>query len=92
MELSLALGRPIGMMPEREFARWRRYASRRGLPMRRLEIYLAQIAMLIAQTMGGSTATLRDFLFDAEPEPEQIDVKALQEAFGYKPSKVRKRG
>lgn len=87
MELSLALGRPIGTMPERDFARWRRYAARRGLPTRRLELYLAQIAMLIAQTMGGSTQGLQEFLFDGKPEPEEIDVKAVQEAFGYKPSK-----
>lgn len=92
MDLSLALGRPIGDMPEREFVRWQRYARRRMLPQRRIELYLAQIALLIARTMGGSDADLSDFLFDPKPEAEQIDIEAMRKAFGYKPSKRMKRG
>lgn len=92
MDLSLALGRPLDDLTERDFARWSRYARRRMLPQRRIELYLAQIAMLIAQTMGGSNSGLSDFLFDPKPEPNEIDVEEVRKAFGYKPSKRMKRG
>lgn len=79
-------------MTEREFVAWQRYAARRMLPQRRLELYLAQIAMLIAKTMGGHTdATLDDYCFDpADSEPAQAldDDELVDEArdfFGFAP-------
>jgi hypothetical protein len=73
-------------MSEPEFQAWQVYAARRMLPQRRMEMYLAQIAMLIAATMGGvKNAELSDYLFDpAEPEHEPT---AEEEAafFEFKP-------
>jgi C4-dicarboxylate transporter len=92
MELELALGRDVGAMPERDFRRWIKYSNRKALPLRRLELYLAQIAMLIAHTMGGSEAPLASFLFDPKAADEPVTKVAMQElkqAFGFAP---RRRG
>ena len=92
MSLALDLGMPlgqIGKMPEREFVRWMGYAARKGLPSRRVELYLAQIAWLIAQTMGGAKeSTLADFLFDeaTDDADEEVDeLEAAKAAFDFKP-------
>lgn len=93
MALALEFGMPVGMMTkvmtEPEFAQWSRFARRRMLPLQRLEIYLAQIAMMIARTMGGATdAKLSDFMIqtltDQEVQEEE-DLEALKEAFGFNP-------
>jgi hypothetical protein len=70
MDLELALGRPIGPMSERNFARWNSYAIKKALPLRRLEYGLAQIALLIATSNGAEGATLQDYLFDPAVEGE----------------------
>ncbi len=71
------------VMTEREFRGWQQYAARRMLPTRRLEFYLAQIALLIAKTMGNQPeTTLADFLFDPDASPEDDD---MEEAFGFSP-------
>lgn len=96
MDLALSLGMPVAAlsrMSERELRQWSGYASKRMLPQRRLEVQLAQIALLIAQTMGGAEGvTIKDFLFDPPPtEDEQDaevtdeDVDALKEAIGFNP-------
>jgi len=68
MDLAMEFGLPVGvlsrLLTERELKAWNRYARRRMLPQRRIEAYLAQIAQLVAQTMGGSKAPLSAFLFD----------------------------
>lgn len=90
MDLALQLGdRDITDMPERDFQLWVRYANRRMLPWRRVELYLGRIALLIAQTMGGAKdAVLADYLFDPEEEIE-IDSRNAAEFFGYAPRNTK---
>lgn len=76
MDLALHLGMTEAgvrrSMTERELQRWALYQSRRMLPMRRLELQLAQVSLVVARALGGNTtATLQDFLFD--PAPEDLD-------------------
>jgi hypothetical protein len=97
MDLALELGsteeRLARLMSEREFRRWQKYAAKRLLPTRRLEFYLAQIAQLIAITMGGvKDAKLSDYLIEPAPvavheDAEVVDIAALRKAFGFKPRK-----
>ena len=75
MDLALEFGLPVGvlsrLLTERELRAWRRYAERKMLPSRRVEIYLAHIARYIAITMGGSKAPLTAFLLD-RPSGDEI--------------------
>lgn len=75
-------------MPEWQFQQWQHYAARKMLPSRRLELYLAQIASVLAQVNGAKNAQLTDFLFDP-PEPEAIvgpaDPAAAEKFFGFAP-------
>lgn len=78
MDMALHLGMTeAGLrhaMTEQELRRWGWYAERRMLPMRRIELLLAQIALAVAKAMGGATdATLEDFLFDPEPIGGETD-------------------
>lgn len=87
MDLALEFGmtaKGLGrVMTKRELERWRLYAGRRMLPGRRVELLLAQIAMLIAQTMGGNKeARLTDFLFDPMDDDDGADVA---DVFGFNP-------
>jgi hypothetical protein len=87
MELALN-GIPTGRMTEPEFQQWARYARRRLLPMQRMEIYLAQIAMYVVKAAGGE-GKIADFMiqtFEDEPveEPED-ELEAAKEAFGFAP-------
>lgn len=92
MDLAIEFGNPhLGqVLRESEFQQWARYAKTYGLPTRRLEIYLANVALLIAKTMGGDRqSTLRDFLFDP-PEVDPVkQLQAAKEAFGFNPRKKR---
>lgn len=94
MDIALELGQPVGVlsrrMPLAELLDWQAYTRKRLLPSRRVEFYLAQIALLIAQTMGGArNAKLTDFLL--EPQPQQVvtvdddQLEHLIEAFDFKP-------
>lgn len=96
MDMALELGLPASLlartMHERELRAWQIYAARRLLPSRRVEFYLAQIAMLIAKTMGGArNATLADFMLQLPkaPLPDDFDedahVEQMIEAFQFKP-------
>lgn len=72
MDLALHLGMTEGglrrSMTEDELQRWGQYVQRRMLPWRRVELLLAQVALVVAKTMGGAKdATLEDFLFDPPP-------------------------
>jgi hypothetical protein len=68
------------VLPEREFISLQRYAARKMLPQRRLELYLAQLALLVAQSGGAKDVTLQDFLFDLrEEEPTEDEA---EEFFG----------
>lgn len=83
---------PVGAlarsMPEREFVAWQQYAASRMLPARRVEMYLAQIALLIASANGASGKSLADFMFDpppAEPDEAGDDFEAAAEFFSFRP-------
>ena len=78
MDLALHLGMTeAGLrraMSERELLRWGQYAQRRMLPWRRVELLLAQIALVTAKAMGAAKdATLEDFLFDPAPIDAERD-------------------
>jgi hypothetical protein len=89
-------------MTQNELRDWQVFAARFSLPSRRLELYLAQIALLIAVCMGGvKDAKLTDYLFDPPPTPAEQkkamaeQKKAIDEAkqfFGFAPRKKVKRG
>jgi len=92
MDLALEFGLPVGvlsrLLTEREFRAWDRYARRKMLPSRRVELYLAQIARYIAQTMGGADAPLSAFLFDPQPDaPDEVDLDEMKKAFGFNPQR-----
>lgn len=85
----------VRTLPESELREWLSFARRRMLPSRRLELYLARICLLIAQTMGGNKdAVLKEFLFDPpEPEPPRThvaEVVVAREFFGFAPRKKAK--
>lgn len=84
MALALEFGLPIGqleLMPEAEFVRWMRYSMTKGLPSRRVEIYLAQIAFWIARTMGGvGDKTIADYLLDQADEVPIAEGDELEQA------------
>lgn len=96
MELALNFGMPAESlaraMTEREFIRWQHFAARRLLPLRRIELGLAQIAQLIDRTMGGAPPefTLKDYLFSEHEDDDPINdpddaEEAMIDAFGFKP-------
>ncbi len=76
-------------MPEWQFQQWQHYAARKMLPSRRLELYLAQIACVLAQVNGSKNAQLTDFLFDPPEVVEVVagpaDPVAAQKFFGFAP-------
>lgn len=79
-------------MPARELRKWNAYRNRKLLPWQRLEFYLAQIAQLIAITMGGmKRAKVADFLLkEREPDEEELtpeeQLVLAKEAFQFKPN------
>jgi len=84
MDLELALGHPLGDMPESEFRRWREYARRKALPQRRMELYYAQIAMHVAISGGSTKTSLRDYLFDP-PDETQGNQRPFDEDHEFNP-------
>ena len=68
-------------MTEGEFREMQQYAAKRMLPRRRIELYLAQLALVTARGAGAKEVTLDDFLFDPS-EPEEVDAAAF---FGFNP-------
>ncbi len=75
------------MLPESEFRDWQRYAARRMLPSRRVELYLAQIAMWVARSAGARDVDLADFMFDPVGADGEDEATAEEEAafFDFKP-------
>lgn len=95
MDLALHLGMTLDdlkkRLSEKEFLKWDRYSTRYMLPQRRLEVYLAQIAMWIAKTgmQGMEGAVVQDFLFDP-PDFPMLPEDALKndmEVLGFAPTK-----
>lgn len=98
MDLALEIGIPAESlartMTEHELRLWRRYAKKKLLPTQRLELYLAQVAQLIAATMGGAKNTkISDFMirlhYEEQEIPTEIDIEEMRKAFGYSPRKKR---
>jgi hypothetical protein len=98
MDLALELGQPIEVlartMTEREFRLWALYAKRKLLPTRRMEVYLAQVAQVIAAAMGGAKqVSISDYLIrmDYQEPAEVIDIEEVRKAFGYNPARNRRK-
>ena len=76
-----------------DLALYQRYTMKRGFPGRKVELLLAQVSQIMAQTMGGAKNTkLSDFLFDPVPEPEDMPVMTVEEIralHGFKPRKKK---
>lgn len=93
MDLALQLGGTVSelrdRMPERELNQWAMYAKQRVMPLQRIELYLAQVAWVVACAMGGSdSARLSDFVIDFGNESEPEHAPSLDEAaaaFGFNP-------
>jgi len=98
MDLALEVGQPnLGALaralPERDFRSWMAYNRRRGLPSRRLELYLAQIALMVMRAAGAENLSLSDFLFDddrdadGQTQPDDA-LDAAKVALEFAPRKV----
>lgn len=93
MDLALHLGRTLQElkrdMSEMEFEKWYRYSGKYMLPQRRLELYLANIAMTVAQSGGATDLHLEDFLFDpvAPPMTAQQAFENDARLLGFAPTK-----
>lgn len=79
-------------MTEPQLQRWARYAANPGMPFKRLEIYLAQIALMVARgpIQGAENMTVKDFLMSRADEEEDYEgddiVNDARDAFGYAPN------
>jgi hypothetical protein len=85
MDLALALGQPsvtrmLDAMTDRDLDGWVAYAKKNGLPQRRQELYLAQVAQI------GGGGKLDQYLIrpaeNEEPEEEMTADKFAQAASG----------
>jgi hypothetical protein len=96
LDLSFDLGVPLHWlrsMPLPDLQLYRRYTERRGFPGRRIELLLAQVALVLAQVNGNREARLTHFLFDPPPddEAEETDLSPDEAAeqvaalMGYRP-------
>jgi len=94
MQLALAAGRPdLGAfsreLTERDFQAWMRFASARGLPWYRIELHLAQIALMIVRVAGVENVELSDFMFDADKSVPADPLEEAMEALEFSPRKVK---
>jgi hypothetical protein len=94
--LSFALGLPLDVLRDMsadDLALYQQYTSKRGFPGRKVELLLAQVSQIMAQTMGGAKNTkLSDFLFDPAPEleePKEMTVEEIRALHGFKPRKKK---
>jgi len=91
MDLALHLGKTAGEVEREmtgvEFNLWQRYANRRMLPWRRMELLLAQVSQIIGATMGGAgDKVLSDYLFDPpEESPGGADEDEAATFFAFAP-------
>lgn len=60
-------------MSECDLQLYAAYAAEHMLPTRRAEIYAAQTAYIVAQTMGGYKGAFEDFLLHKADEPSGQD-------------------
>jgi hypothetical protein len=97
--LSFALGLPLDALRDMsadDLALYQKFTAKRGFPGRRIELLLAQVSQLIAQTMGGAKNTkLSDFLFDPAPaidDATSMTVEEIRSLHGFKPRKRKQNG
>lgn len=85
-------------MPIADLQQYLLYAERQKLPSVRLELLLAQLALVLAEVHGSQNLRLTDFLrvvsppSDEQEEPEADPEQAAEQVaafFGYKPRKRR---
>jgi hypothetical protein len=95
MDLALEFGEPVEQlkqrMTEREFAWWAKRSATHWLPSRRVEWYLAQLAYMIAVTMGGAKdVSLSDFMLNLEPPTEEpeMTMDELKRTYGAHPKDI----
>lgn len=87
MDLALEMGMTAAglsrVMTERELADWTAYRAQWMLPTRRLQMQLAQVALMVAASGGAKNAKLQDFLFDPpnedEPDDDDDDIEAADQ-------------
>jgi hypothetical protein len=74
-------------MTEAELQRWIRYAGRHQLPLRRLELMIAQLSTVVARSFGAKDAKVSDFML-REPDDEttnETPIEAMKKAFAFRP-------
>jgi len=99
MELALHLGMPADLMlksmTESELAQWSRHVSRHAFPFKRIEILLAQLALVVAKTMGGAkNLGLNDFMLKTHSSEEELPanvtrMELARRAVGFHPHKPK---
>lgn len=72
-------------LPERDYWLYHQYALKRSLPSRRMELYLAQISLVLAKVNGNKDSVLSDFLFDPVEEIVIDDPDDAKDYFGFNP-------
>lgn len=92
MNLALELGCTLSELEERltekEWLMWLLYDSQYRFPTRRMELYLARIAMVVAQTMGGAqNVSINDYLIKFERVEATEKNKGAAAVFGAVNSK-----
>ncbi len=91
-DLALECGVPAEtlakQMSERELRAWTRRAATHGLPTRRLEWLLAQVAFVIARVNGAKDVNIKDFMLKAANQGPSV-LEAAKVAFGFKPRKKK---
>ena len=86
-------------MPLADLNLYQRHTARSGFPGRRVELLLAQVALVLAQVNGNKDARLTHFLFDP-PADEEADADAhpvdpeeaaqqVADALGFAPRRRR---
>lgn len=93
MDLALSIGGcTVTELHERltsvELGLWAKYAAKKMLPWRRMELHLAQVALQVARLSGNTDASLDDFLFET-PDEVELAPEDAAEFFGYSPRKPR---
>jgi hypothetical protein len=79
-------------MTEAELIGWGRMARRRGLPLQRIELLLAQLTLVVAKTMGGAKNVRVDDFMLKEPEELPANVTPIdvaRRAFGFNPRRKK---
>lgn len=98
MDLALGFGLTLAemraRMTETELAQWARYSKQKGLPARRLDLLLAQVAMLIdlQRQKAGHVAYLTDYLVGPGRTTARDRMEAEMMAFAPGGIVVRRRG